>query len=256
MSPVLLVRLRTTCVSVAVTRARPALTRSARGRLGGSCVRWGRARALAAPGTLCRRSGDFPLGGRGALEEPVSSVRGLASRSSEHPGVRGPPPPPYMRRGAGVPSRTERASFAAPVSLLAGLRRRRTDREAAGRPGGAPRSRMGAIPTPRRERCRPGNILSKLRAAAPPPRRAARAAAGRRAAPPATPPAAPARGGAERAGREPGAPAAGRSSAALWPAPRVTSVACQRENGSFCRWPPKSVCTSSPGNGRQLGSCP
>lgn len=114
MSPVLLVRLRTTCVSVAVTRARPALTRSARGRLGGSCVRWGRARALAAPGTLCRRSGDFPLGGRGALEEPVSSVRGLASRSSEHPGVRGPPPPPYMRRGAGVPSRTERASFAAP----------------------------------------------------------------------------------------------------------------------------------------------
>lgn len=34
-SPVLLVRLRTTCVSVTVTRARPALTRSARGRLGG-----------------------------------------------------------------------------------------------------------------------------------------------------------------------------------------------------------------------------
>lgn len=38
-SPVLLVRLRTTCVSVAVTRARPGLTRSARGRLGGECVR-------------------------------------------------------------------------------------------------------------------------------------------------------------------------------------------------------------------------
>ncbi|XP_029876291.1 putative uncharacterized protein ENSP00000383309 [Aquila chrysaetos chrysaetos] len=64
------------------------------------------------------------------------------------------------------------------------------------------------------------------------------------------------RGGAGRAGREPGAPAAGRSSAALWPAPRVTSVACQRENGSFCRLPPESACTSSPGNGRQLGSCP
>lgn len=130
-SPVLLVRLRTTCVSVTVTRARPALTRSARGRLGGGCVRWGRARARTAPGTLCRRSGDFPLGGRGAHEELASSVRGLASRSSEHPTS-----PTLPRRqliwAGGQETLSRRANSARrPVSLSVGVRSRCTDREAA-----------------------------------------------------------------------------------------------------------------------------
>lgn len=79
---------RATCVSVAVTRARPVLTRSARGRLGGEKREAAAGGGAAAPGTLCPRSGDFPLGGRGAHEEHKSSVRSLASRSSEHPGIR------------------------------------------------------------------------------------------------------------------------------------------------------------------------
>lgn len=104
-----------------------------------------------APGTLCRRSGDFPLGGRGAREEPASSVRGLGSRSSEHP-ARWLPSALLYQPGAQRPSRRVRGVVLPRFSRGRSPQTVHSEAARSAAPGVAPLPRDAAAPPSGRHR--------------------------------------------------------------------------------------------------------